>query len=43
MHNNPFGQDEERPKKFFGKVKTLVVLFGPQGQNGGTGFYAFPG
>ncbi len=26
MHNNPFGQDEERAKKVFGKIKSLVVL-----------------
>jgi NADH-quinone oxidoreductase subunit G len=26
MHNNPFGQDEERAKKVFGKVKSLIVL-----------------
>ena len=26
MHNNPFGQDEERAKKVYGKVKALVVL-----------------
>jgi NADH-quinone oxidoreductase subunit G len=26
MHNNPFGQDEERAKRVYGKVKALVVL-----------------
>lgn len=26
MHNNPFGQDEERAKKVYGKVKALIVL-----------------
>ena len=26
MHNNPFGQDEERAKKVYSKVKDLVVL-----------------
>lgn len=26
MHNNPFGQDEARAKKVYGKVKALIVL-----------------
>lgn len=26
MNQNPFGQDEERAKKYYGKVKALVVL-----------------
>ncbi len=26
MHNNPFGQDEDRAKKIYGKVKALIVL-----------------
>lgn len=26
MHNNPYGQDEERAKKIYGKVKALIVL-----------------
>jgi NADH-quinone oxidoreductase subunit G len=26
MHNNPFGQDEEKAKKVYGKVKALIVL-----------------
>jgi NADH-quinone oxidoreductase subunit G len=26
MHNNPYGQDEERAKKVYGKVKNLIVL-----------------
>src|SRR5579859_4349254 len=26
MNQNPFGQDEERAKRYFGKVKALVVL-----------------
>ena len=26
MHNNPFGQDEERAKKVYGKVNALIML-----------------
>jgi predicted molibdopterin-dependent oxidoreductase YjgC len=26
MHNNPYGQDEQRAKKVYGKVKALIVL-----------------
>lgn len=41
-HNNPFGQDEERAKKVFGKVKALVVLSVHKTKTVEAGSMAFP-
>jgi len=41
-HNNPFGQDEERAKKVFAKVKALIVLSVHKTKTVEAGSMAFP-
>jgi len=42
MHNNPFGQDEERAKKVYGKVNALIVLSVHQTKVAELGSMLFP-
>jgi NADH-quinone oxidoreductase subunit G len=42
MHNNPFGQDESRAQKVYGKVKALIVLSVHQTKVGERGSMLFP-
>lgn len=42
IHNNPFGQDEERAKKIYGKVKNLVVLSVHKTKTAEAGSIVFP-
>jgi NADH-quinone oxidoreductase subunit G len=42
MHNNPFGQDETRAKKIYGKVNALVVLAVHKTQMAEKGSMVFP-
>jgi predicted molibdopterin-dependent oxidoreductase YjgC len=42
MHNNPFGQDEERAKKIYGKVEHLIVLSVHQTKVVESGTMVFP-
>jgi NADH-quinone oxidoreductase subunit G len=42
MHNNPFGQDETRARKVYGKVKNLIVLSVHQTKTVENGTLVFP-
>jgi NADH-quinone oxidoreductase subunit G len=42
MHNNPFGQDEKRAKKVYGKVNALVALSAHQTQTVESAAMVFP-